>query len=245
MTDFFTRLAQRTLGMAPVAQPIINPIFAPGTLIDNIQYPVQSKEPEGIMDNNQVTLSRSAQPAFSKPDLMVETRFPDMRTGQDRNGIPKPASKSANLDNLPDKKRLEENTPNSFESDGPFEDKIISEHIKKNIPEPALSFNTRKDVSEIRINLNKSGTAQQSTPAALQVQPTERSILRPYVPEKIRSHNMVKPTSSPPAPAIQVTIGRIEVRAIMPPVTPPQRSHTPGPTLSLDDYLKQRNGGQR
>ena len=47
------------------------------------------------------------------------------------------------------------------------------------------------------------------------------------------------------APTIKVTIGRIEVRAVTPTPTPPapvkaQRSQ---PTLSLDDYLKQRNGG--
>jgi hypothetical protein len=48
----------------------------------------------------------------------------------------------------------------------------------------------------------------------------------------------------PPAPTIRVAIGRIEVRAI----TPPARKEMPvrpGPMLSLDDYLKQRNGGHR
>ena len=52
----------------------------------------------------------------------------------------------------------------------------------------------------------------------------------------------------PPAPTIRVAIGRIEVRAIMPPPTPPTQQTTPAgpePAPSLDDYLKQRNGGQR
>ena len=50
-----------------------------------------------------------------------------------------------------------------------------------------------------------------------------------------------------PAPSIRVTIGRIEVRAIMPAKEPAARPPTrrPGPKLSLDDYLKQQNGGQR
>jgi hypothetical protein len=51
------------------------------------------------------------------------------------------------------------------------------------------------------------------------------------------------------APAIRVTIGRIEVRAITspPPMPPAQRTMPtrPGPELSLDDYLKQHNGRQR
>jgi hypothetical protein len=52
----------------------------------------------------------------------------------------------------------------------------------------------------------------------------------------------------PPAPTIRVAIGRIEVRAITPPPTSPARRETPAlpsPALSLDDYLKQRNEGQR
>lgn len=52
---------------------------------------------------------------------------------------------------------------------------------------------------------------------------------------------------APPAapPTIQVTIGRIEVRAA--PAPPAARPATPaGPALSLDDYLRQRNrGGSR
>lgn len=52
----------------------------------------------------------------------------------------------------------------------------------------------------------------------------------------------------PPAPTIRVAIGRIEVRAITrPPAPPTQRTAParPGSALSLDDYLKQRNGGRR
>jgi hypothetical protein len=53
----------------------------------------------------------------------------------------------------------------------------------------------------------------------------------------------------PPSPTIRVAIGRIEVRAITPPppMPPAQRRAParPGPALSLDDYLEQRNGGQR
>jgi hypothetical protein len=46
-------------------------------------------------------------------------------------------------------------------------------------------------------------------------------------------------------PVVQVTIGRIEVRAVHPPAAP-QPAHTPGwtpPVLSLDEYLK-RGGGR-
>jgi hypothetical protein len=46
-------------------------------------------------------------------------------------------------------------------------------------------------------------------------------------------------------PVVRVTIGRIEVRAVMqgPPSAP--RASPPLPTLSLDDYLQRHNGGGR
>lgn len=47
-------------------------------------------------------------------------------------------------------------------------------------------------------------------------------------------------------PTIQVTIGHIEVRAVtMPPPQAPRSRKKSQPSLSLEDYLKQRSGGQR
>ena len=48
------------------------------------------------------------------------------------------------------------------------------------------------------------------------------------------------------APIIRVTIGRIDVRAVLPSAPAPTRkAPTASPVLSLDEYLKQRDGGQR
>jgi hypothetical protein len=46
-----------------------------------------------------------------------------------------------------------------------------------------------------------------------------------------------------PAPTIQVTIGRIEIRATQVAQKSEKKSYASN-TLSLDDYLKQRNGGK-
>ncbi len=53
--------------------------------------------------------------------------------------------------------------------------------------------------------------------------------------------------SPPQPPVIRVTIGRIEVRAVTPPpIAPPAPRPAPRPpSLSLDDYLKERRGGRR
>jgi hypothetical protein len=46
-----------------------------------------------------------------------------------------------------------------------------------------------------------------------------------------------------PAPAIHVTIGRIEVRAVEKAPAGPSRYEPRGPRTSLEDYLRQRRGG--
>ncbi|MFL6257089.1 MAG: hypothetical protein ACJ74T_18940, partial [Pyrinomonadaceae bacterium] len=48
-------------------------------------------------------------------------------------------------------------------------------------------------------------------------------------------------------PIIEVTIGRIEVRAVPPPAPPPppQRARQAPPKMSLDDYLRAQSGGRR
>ncbi len=48
----------------------------------------------------------------------------------------------------------------------------------------------------------------------------------------------------PRAPTIHVTIGRIEVRAA-PPIASPRRTPPASPAMSLDEYLRQRRGGDR
>ena len=47
-----------------------------------------------------------------------------------------------------------------------------------------------------------------------------------------------------PAPAIHVTIGRIEVRATPPTPAKVEKRQPQTAPVSLDEYLRQRNGGR-
>ena len=75
---------------------------------------------------------------------------------------------------------------------------------------------------------------------------TREPAIQPITIEQIVPPAETQPRASKQAePAvIRVTIGRIEVRATTPPLPAAPRTHPPGPVLTLDDYLKQRNGGQ-
>lgn len=76
------------------------------------------------------------------------------------------------------------------------------------------------------------------------------SPVRPPLPsraEGIRGTKSPEPiqSASPSQPAVQVSIGRVEVRAVFP--EPPARrpaSPRSRPTVSLDDYLNRRNRGR-
>jgi hypothetical protein len=52
-------------------------------------------------------------------------------------------------------------------------------------------------------------------------------------------------SASPDEPAIRVTIGRVDVRAVVKAETPRAPREPQGPRLTLDDYLRMRDGGSR
>jgi hypothetical protein len=53
------------------------------------------------------------------------------------------------------------------------------------------------------------------------------------------------PATPQPAPTIHVTIGRVEVRATAPATPTPRKTIAQPPVMSLEDYLRQRDGGHR
>jgi hypothetical protein len=78
------------------------------------------------------------------------------------------------------------------------------------------------------------GAAGVSPKPVVHQRPTA-NLLRPALPMSPNQH------TSPP-PVIHVTIGRVDVRAILPAPQTRRTSPQPAPRLSLEDYLKRRNG---
>ncbi|HRQ40319.1 MAG TPA: hypothetical protein PLD25_20600 [Chloroflexota bacterium] len=70
--------------------------------------------------------------------------------------------------------------------------------------------------------------------------------IKPFAPATGRPTNHQPPVTTPPesAPTVQITIGRIEVRATPPTPTKVEKKRPQTPVLSLDEYLRQRNGGR-
>lgn len=101
---------------------------------------------------------------------------------------------------------------------------------------------TPKSEPLIRVVEQKSSTPSIHPPPPPQA---PRSTVLPRIAEpRVIPPPREDPRSAPPA--IHVTIGRVEVRATAPAAPPvPQKSKpSRAPKLSLDDYLRQRNGGR-
>lgn len=85
-------------------------------------------------------------------------------------------------------------------------------------------------------------------PVGLTIRPAKIPPAAAAAPAKsatARSAASAERAEMPPAPQIQVTIGRVEVRAVAPTVAPaPRAKRDPG--LSLENYLQRRaEGGRR
>ena len=86
-----------------------------------------------------------------------------------------------------------------------------------------------------RSELLPSQTPRSARPAMVVVQPQVTRYLRQTTPAPAEAAARPEPTST-----IQVTIGRIEVRATPPPAKPPSEKRSAPPVMSLDEYLRRR-----
>jgi hypothetical protein len=83
-------------------------------------------------------------------------------------------------------------------------------------------------------------------PPSVRSQDVLSDSLRPTLNEvslqPVRGEMIAPPTEAGP-PVVQIRIGRIEVRAVEPPVSAPNKKlvETPRSSVSLDQYLKRRS----
>ena len=123
------------------------------------------------------------------------------------------------------------------------------------IPDTPHAIGTIVDLDQSPVPLPMVPREERSVPEPVTVRDPTSSPYAPLVaPKMVRAalprRKLPRPevtTSEPEAPTVRVSIGRVEVKSVMPSAPPVRRepSARPGPALSLDDYLEQRNGGQR
>jgi hypothetical protein len=229
MSDYLTHLIERSLGLPPQIEPLIAPIHAPTGLLltETVETPAAFESSPAAKI---VTLQQDAPPDVAVNARAVEPAFSQMGSQPARHSNPLPESQSE----FPIEKK--DDRPHSSESPRKVRSRQTSSASR---PET-----TTTDITGSRhpapdpLPLHGTPIVSQGT-TQIVVQP---EIINPLKPATAPAISLLHPSPKKPS-AIHVTIGRVEVRAIMPAAQvkpPPERSV---PKMSLDDYLRSRNRG--
>jgi len=219
MADFLTRLIERSRGAAPGGQrvePLIAPLYAAGPNTAQI-----------MMDEDSSVES----------DLQRQIHGPRTDEAAQRH-----ARKSSTQDRDPKDHLTSEITPMrtlTDEPQGAESRQTVSIHPlppptpNATLP-PAPLVNARPGLT--------TNDADQSRRANIQPLTIRPHVARPDGAPPRANEAADETTGETAAPVIRVTIGRIDVRAVNAPAPPARRQTPSAPKLSLDEYLRSRNG---
>jgi len=224
MADFFTRLAERSMGLAAVVRPDTPPVLPPAGDGDRFE--------DGAAP-------RRARPAPvvppTDPARSVAVTVAERKARQHRNvaqpGFDKTERRSTRA--LDDQDRPTESRRHVVVAP------TLAQRQRQDAGTDSLT--PRQDYSETPLTIDSNAEA---------VPPVHRQALAAVVagPLPTGPAPQWRPAAAQQPPTIQVTIGRVEIRAVTPPPTAaPQRSaeRRVAARLSLDEYLRQRNEGRR
>jgi len=235
MSDFLTRLAQRSLGELPALRPRLPGLFGP------------SDEPLSINATNTVAVTDA-------PQVMVAPS-PSLRSGATPRAGPVP--------NEP--KHARAGTPRQPEPSAVLAAASLSSIARTEqgaLGNLIANVETMRTNTLAPLPLVTQTAPTAAAPWRSSSEPFDRNprAALPAQGPPLLPQRAAKTTASPPAPAdraasadnrasaepaVHITIGRIEVRANMATAPPAPRTPTRNkPALSLDDYLK-RGGGRR
>ena len=218
MGDFFTRLAERTLGLAPVVQPDLMPLLPPLAESEVVSDALPGLEPS--RDGVTVRAIKAAPPQqadwLGRNIATTETaaraeNVPQSSTQDWQQRVAGPAWDGGAVDG--------QSEPSVNESPRPMA------RAAQSVVEVESSYRNPEFT-----------TGEQTTSAEMRQSPHASAGMAQTKPSE------VKPTT----PTIQISIGRVEIRA----VTPAPGSQRPAERrgalrLSLEEYLRQRNEGRR
>lgn len=263
MSDFLSNLASRSLDLMPVVQPRLSSRFEPlpfnGGFSSAASFEMQAAETERSVEGQ---LPPAQTPARTPDERVIESRqtllvspqLPDIlraerasvagqSTRQPSPNVP-PRQPSAHAPVLPVKTEAQRihGQPTPTAPHAGLDQPPVSSTDSPPTSESSTSSSFKNEAGSALENLMDRVMAGQFSAvegrAATRVSPPSGS------PTAFQPEQREMPEQTP---TIRVTIGRIDVRAIIEPSSP--ASHRtparPAPQLSLADYLKQRSGGRR
>jgi hypothetical protein len=268
MSDFLTRLAARAVGTAPVVQPRLPSLFEAGGqgYRPVVEVDVQRETP--AIDQNNRTVSAEVKQSGRISQLPQRVPFgearPAIKTEIDHRPqqpvitttpVTKPKTEPAQPSTF--SSELTESSQPTIEATGRAASPHVVEDVRATkseqitVPDrehesewPLIQPKVRQLISD---RLSESSTRQ---PRDENSAPTSIPIAAPVQSPQIRPAEVLvrEPSVISEAPApINVTIGRVDVRAVFAPVAQPMRAtkDVHSQTASLDEYLKKRSGVNR
>lgn len=253
MVDFLTRLAERTLGVASMVRPIITPMFAPEPRPANeasSSYRAGDSEAQSLVAPGPAEGIQPVRPG----DMLIGTAHDHRMPAEVQLNFPPALLPMNDYQGIPGTRYEQAGSSQSQHAPGQL---LTATH--RSVPAMHTPVKSDQDVTTLGPQDSPELVGREGSPPATStesrahalVAKTPRSmpgLAHARTPDAllpVQYFEASPPEKSAPAPAIRVTIGRIEVRAVMPSHEPAERATPtrPRPKLSLDDYLKQRNGG--
>jgi len=272
MSDFLGNLAARGLNLTETIQPRVASIFAP---LPSAWDPSSGNSiDQSMVDGDKQLAETDSDIISSRPPQMRPLSHADSSILPERfEGSPSDEPRS---DEMAGSLRLKTSEPRLQSAIEPAPRSLITQRIvnpKTGEPAPVSNVLQQFKPQPVRVEAlavpSQPATKAGSNPASI-AQPSvhkkreafatpqtsatrdksaPNKFLQPSITQRVKPEISTTSKSAEKAesgPTIRVNIGRIEVRAVAPPVpfVPQQKHPRPAPMLSLEDYLKQRNRGQ-
>ena len=223
MSDYLNNIVARTLNLADAVQPRLPQLFEQPTAfvpVETVQDAAFS-EAESLQTSNVPVRPTLLDPieAANRFDKIVEAPVPSSVLGfETLRAQPEEKSNAATVNSKP-------GSPTATES-----------HVQDTPLIQSESSNAR----------SRSAVEQQTTLAVRKPERTTTAGRLQNISAEPRMRESQNQRSEVQSPTIKITIGRVDVRAIMPTAPPaPIPSTRPKGALSLENYLKQREEGKR
>lgn len=223
MGDFFSRLAEKTVGVAPLVKPDLAPVFAASHSAEISE--AVSPQGEGTTTiQSATTNAEQSRPNSNFGQPVVKDSSPP---GQTQRLGSQPASASSHAGAAaPDRSAVE-----------------IADEFTAPAVALSASLSAVREPGPVVDPWSPGKTALESKAAerTTLTKITERIFAEPAV--ELKPALQVSKTA---VPAVQVTIGRVEVRAVLPSTPAPRIVERKAPArLTLEQYLQARNEGRR
>ena len=248
MSDYLTRLIERSLGVAPRIEPLIAPLHSPPGQITG--EGADTPPPHGSGSTAKIeSLEREATRDDSRKKWSDRATLTRTENQLHRASILLPESQTHPIEKKVDRLEVKSDIPLAPASSVSPPHAVNTTSLPASLP-PSATASPRRIQNTIQpetlADLNVTALPKGPPPvlriAALASQKKSPNVVHPEI-KPAAFPSIPLPSSSEP-PAIHVTIGRVEVRAIIAPTAPPKVAAPPTSKISLEDYLKQRNGGR-